>query len=77
MRTVIVRTQAELDAALESSRTGWVDIEIRSEILAVGIKVADLRPILDGVAKCKAPKVVRACVEVDIDGKPLTRKETS
>ena len=38
----------------------------------VGVKVADLRPILGGTPKCKAPRVVRACREVDIDRKPVT-----
>ena len=41
--------------------------------LAVGVKVDDLRPIPGGTAKCKAPRVVRACVEVDIDGNPIKR----
>ena len=44
--------------------------------LAVGVKVDDLRPINDGgTAKCKAPKVVRACVEVDIAGDPIKAKK--
>jgi hypothetical protein len=45
--------------------------EDATRFLAVGVKVADLRPIPGGTAKCKAPRVVRACVEVDIDGKPV------
>ena len=32
--------------------------------VAVGVAVADLRPILDGTPKCKAPRVVVACREV-------------
>jgi hypothetical protein len=42
----------------------------------VGVRVADLVPIYgqDATAKCKAPRVVRACVEVDIDGKPVEVK---
>jgi hypothetical protein len=47
--------------------------EEATRFLAVGVKLADLRPIPGGTAKCKAPRVVRACVEVDIDGKPVTR----
>jgi hypothetical protein len=41
-----------------------------TRFVAVGVKVADLRPILDGggPAKAKAPAVVRACRPVDIDG---------
>ena len=43
-----------------------------TKFLAVGVKVDDLVPILgSGAAKCKAPAVVRACVEVDIHGKPV------
>ena len=41
--------------------------------LAVGVALADLRPIPGGTPKCKAPRVVRACVEVDIDGKAVSR----
>jgi hypothetical protein len=44
-----------------------------TKFLAVGVKLADLRPIPGGTAKCKAPKVVRACVEVDIDGQAVAR----
>ena len=46
---------------------------VTERFLAVGVKVADLRPIPGGTAKCKAPRVVRACVEVDIDGRPVKR----
>ena len=42
-----------------------------TRFLAVGVQVSDLRPIPGGTAKCKAPRVVRACAEVDIDGKPV------
>ena len=45
------------------SATRWVK---------VGVELATLRPILDGGApKCKAPKVVVPCVEVDINGEPV------
>ena len=38
----------------------------------VGVELATLRPILDGGSpKCKAPKVVVPCVEVDINGEPV------
>ena len=37
-----------------------------------GVELATLRPILDGGApKCKVPKVVVPCVEVDINGDPV------
>ena len=39
-----------------------------TRFVAVGVELATLRPIPGGIAKCKAPKVVRACVEVDLDG---------
>ncbi len=39
-----------------------------TKFVAVGVKLTELRPITGGTAKCKAPRVVRACVEVDIDG---------
>jgi hypothetical protein len=42
-----------------------------TRFVAVGVRVSDLRPIPGGTAKAKAPRVVRACVEVDIDGKPV------
>ena len=37
--------------------------------LAVGVEVATLVPL--GADKCKAPRVVRACVEVDRAGRPV------
>jgi hypothetical protein len=40
-----------------------------TRFVAVGISVADLRPIVGSTAKCKAPRVVRACVEVDAFGR--------
>jgi hypothetical protein len=44
-----------------------------TRFLAVGVRVSELRPIhdLSSVAKAKAPRVVRPCVEVDIDGNPV------
>jgi hypothetical protein len=42
-----------------------------TKYVAVGVKVAELRPINGGTPKAKAPRVVRACVEVDVDGKPV------
>ena len=42
-----------------------------TKYVAVGVKVSELRPITGLVAKAKAPRVVRACVEVDIHGKPV------
>ena len=42
-----------------------------TRFLAVGVAVATLRPILGSTPKAKAPAVVRACVQVDIDGQAL------
>ena len=42
-----------------------------TKFLAVGVRVSELRPITGDTAKAKAPRVVRACVEVDIDGKEV------
>ena len=44
-----------------------------TRFVAVGVAVDELRPILGSTPKCKAPRVVRACVEVDIDGREVTR----
>ena len=44
-----------------------------TRFVAVGVRVADLRPIPGGTAKAKAPAVVRACREVDIDGQEVKR----
>ena len=40
--------------------------------VAVGVALADLRPILGGTPKCKAPRVVVACREVTIDGEAVS-----
>ena len=45
--------------------------EQATKFVAVGVKVSELRPITGDTAKCKAPKVVRACVEVNIDGEAV------
>jgi hypothetical protein len=43
-----------------------------TKFISVGVRVSELRPITDGgTAKAKAPRVVRACAEVDIDGRPI------
>jgi hypothetical protein len=44
-----------------------------TKFVAVGVRVSELRPITKegGTAKAKAKRVVRACVEVDIDGKEV------
>lgn len=47
--------------------------ESATRFLEVGVRVADLRPIPGGTAKCKAPAVVRKCVEVDVHGKRVSR----
>ena len=40
-----------------------------TKFVAVGVKVSELVQIPGDTAKAKAPRVVRACVEVDINGK--------
>jgi len=63
-----------LVARCESHHQGWRvvrQVVVEVVVVAVGVDVADLRPIGGGTAKCKVPKVVRACVEVDIAGKPV------
>jgi hypothetical protein len=39
-----------------------------TKFLAVGVRVSEMRQIPGSTAKAKAPRVVRACVEVDING---------
>ena len=43
-----------------------------TKFVAVGVRVSELRPITGSTAKAKAPRVVRACVEVDIGGKEIS-----
>jgi len=43
-----------------------------TRFVALGVHVSELRPINGGIAKAKAPRVVRECVEVDIDGKEVS-----
>ena len=40
-----------------------------TKFVAVGVRLSELRPITGGTAKCKAPRVVRACVQVDEAGR--------
>ena len=42
-----------------------------TRFVAVGVSVEDLRPILGGTPKCKAPRVVVACREVDVHGRDV------
>lgn len=42
-----------------------------TKFVAVGVRVSELRQIPGSTAKAKAPRVVRACVHVDIDGKEI------
>ena len=42
-----------------------------TRFVEVGIRVDELQPISGGTAKCKAPRVVRACVAVDEHGHVL------
>ena len=68
------RDDHECGGGLHFSPTPWqarACFADATRFLAVGVKVDELRPIPGGIAKCKAPRVVRACVEVDIDGKPV------
>ena len=46
-----------------------------AKYVACGVAVADLIPLDSD--KCKAPRVVRSCAEVDIDGQPLTTPKAS
>jgi hypothetical protein len=48
-----------------------------TRFIAVGVRVTDMRQIPNDTAKAKAPRVVRACVEVDIDGNPITAKQAA
>jgi hypothetical protein len=48
-----------------------------TKFLAVGVRLNELRPITGDTAKAKAPRVVRACVEVDIDGNVIEAKEAA
>ena len=52
-------------------RHARVYFDSATKFVAAGIKLSELRPITGDMAKCKAPRVVSACVEVDIDGKPV------
>ena len=42
-----------------------------SKFVAVGVRLSELRPISGGTAKAKAPRVVRACVQVDEAGREV------
>ena len=44
-----------------------------TRFLAVGVALADLRPIAGGTPKAKAPRVVAPCREVDVDGREVSR----
>ena len=46
-----------------------------AKYVACGVAVAGLIPLDSD--KCKAPRVVRSCAEVDIDGQPLTTPKAS
>jgi hypothetical protein len=48
-----------------------------TRFVAVGVRLDELRPITGDTAKAKAPRVVRACVEVDIDGNVIEAKEAA
>jgi hypothetical protein len=45
-----------------------------TRFVAVGVRLDELRPITGETAKAKAPRVVRACVEVDIDGNVISAR---
>jgi len=45
-----------------------------TKFVAVGVRVSELVQIPGETAKAKAPRVARACVEVDINGKPVATK---
>src|SRR5574340_335846 len=48
-----------------------------TRLVACGVKVSELRPITGDTAKCKAPRVVRACVEVDMDGNVIAAEKAA
>src|SRR6185312_14168612 len=52
-------------------RHARVYFESATKFVAPGVRVSELRPITGGTAKCKVPRVVRACVEVNIDGEKI------
>jgi hypothetical protein len=47
-------------------------LDSATKFLACGVRVSEIRPITGGTAKCKVPRVVRACVQVDINGKAVS-----
>ena len=46
-----------------------------TRFVRVGVALDTLRPIHSGTAKCKAPKVTVACVEVDLDMNLIEEKD--
>jgi hypothetical protein len=45
-----------------------------TKFVAVGVRLDELRPVTGDTAKAKAQRVVRACVEVDIDGNVISAR---
>jgi len=43
-----------------------------TKFLAVGVRLTEMVPITGSTAKAKAKRVARACVEVDVHGRPVT-----
>jgi hypothetical protein len=48
-----------------------------TKFVAVGVRLDELRPITGDTAKAKAPRVVRACVEVDMDGNVIAAEKAA
>ena len=72
------RDDRECGGGLHFSPQPWQAREYMpnaTRFVAVGVAVADLRPILGATPKCKTPRVVSPCVEVTIDGTPTKALE--
>ena len=48
-----------------------------THLVRVGVALDTLRPIYGGTAKCKAPRVVVPCVEVDLDMREVARADAA
>ena len=71
------RADGRRGGGLHFSPTPWLSQTYYPEAtryVSCGVSIETLMPILGaGAAKCKAPAVVRGCVEVDIDGREVVR----
>jgi hypothetical protein len=51
--------------------------ENATRFLAVGVRLTEMVPITGGTAKAKAKRVARACVEVDVHGRPVAAESAA